>query len=483
MNVTAPGTLVVENDEPMHVARSILETRYKTPNGKPGLRFWQKSFYQWYGGQWVKRDERWMENDLYVALENVEYEVRESGRRSVTERFAPNKNRVAEVARCIEVIQQVHVEGAPCWLGAQPAPSSKLDHCVAFQDVVVDVAATAQRWDGTGPVEWVTFERTEDYFDPVVLPVRWEDARDPEYYREKLTEWFSEPESRELWLRVFGVLLMPTQKYERAPVVLGRARGGKSTNMRLVKRLLGPAFFGTTMEAMIRPHGLEGMEGARCIVVNECTQLQNAAGQTFSGTWKNIVGRDETAINPKNKGQFRCVLPGKIVMVSNEIPKLPNKGEGMSSKMLFVNFDNSFRGREDFEMDQKLDQELAGIARMALEAAVRLERERDPGAKWPEGSRSRRVLDEFRLLNNPMDAFLEARFVKMGGQFATRDVIVRQWHDWVSSNNLRIHVPDNMLLLKLEQESTWGVMRHRTESARGMMGLVVRRQEEVADVL
>lgn len=483
--------MVAECGEPMHLARKLMETRYRTPGGKPGLRFWRGNFYQWYAGKWTMRTARWMENDLYRALENVSWVVGGAGNRLTTERCAPDSRMVTEVARAIEVVQEVTTEHCPCWL---ERPTNMLDstfdpmHTVAFEDVLVDVKTTARLWDGEGPVAWVTAERTEDYFEPVVLPVNFDQDAQCPVYMEKLTEWFTEPETRELFARVSGSILLPTRKYQRGPSLIGKIRGGKGTNTNLWKKLLGGAFFGTSMRAMAGPHGLEGMQGARVIVVSECTDLESAAGQVFAGVWKNTIGRDEVTINPKNKTQIKCVLDATIVLVSNQIPKLPNKGEGMSGKMLFVPFDHSFRGAEDFDLEAKLEAELAGIARWMLEGAVRLEKERDPARKWPVGSRTQALLDQYRIVNNPFDAFLEARFVRTPEGFASGSVVRAQWNDWRQRNRVRVHVSDNQLLMKIEEESSWGVIRgrHGAEGTRGLRGMSVRRdalQGEVDDVL
>lgn len=478
--------VVVESGEPMHLARFLMGTRYQTATGRPGLRFWRGSFYHWYAGQWVKREHRWVENDLYRALENVQWAEAVGRGQTVMQRCAPDSRMVAEVARCLEVVQEVGVEKAPCWL----VPNDEHDpmHCVAFQDRVVDVQRTAEAWDGVGPIPWVTFERTEDYFEPVVLPVEFDaDAQCP-VYEQKLGEWFTDPVSRELFLRSSGYLLMPTRKYQRGTALIGRIRGGKGTNTRLYKRLLGPAYFGTSMRESAGTFGLQGAEASRAIVISECTDLESAAGQVFAGIWKNIVGEDEQTVNRKHLPSVRCVLGANVVMVSNQMPRLPNKGEGMSGKMLFVPFDHSFRGAEDFNLNERLDGELAGIARVMVEGAVRLEKEPRADRKWPVSERTQALLDQYRILNNPFDAFLEARFVRVGTGFASAVEVRRQWHDWRSRNQVRLHVSENQLLMKLEEESSWGVVRARfgAESIPGLRGMALRSdvsRGEVDDVL
>lgn len=478
--------LVVESGEPMHLARALMGSRYRTPAGRPGLRFWRGSFYQWYGGKWTPRTRRWVENDLFLALENVSWSVAVGRGQVVTQRCAPDSDVVAEVARALEVIQEVETKDAPCWLGGSagmPDPSM----CVAFQDVIVDVAATARAWDGVSEdIPWVTRERTEDYFEPVVLPVNFDPEAQCPVYRAKLAEWFGDAETLELFARVSGMVLLPTLKFQRGPAFIGKIRGGKGVNCRIYKRLLGDAYFGTSMKAMSTQFGMQGTEGSRAIVVSECTDLDSAAGQVFAGLWKNIIGMDESTVAIKYEPQVKCVLNAKVVLVSNQIPKLPNKGEGMSGKMLFVPFDHSFRGREDLDLDVRLEEELAGIAVWMLRGAVRLEKEPRSDRKWPVSPGTQRLLDQYRIMNNPFDAFLQARFVRSSGGRVLASTIREQWNDWIQRNRVRMSVSDNHLLLKLETESTWELSRCRIGAAGslGMRGLDLRAdvmQGEVED--
>jgi phage/plasmid-associated DNA primase len=164
---------------------------------------------------------------------------------------------------------------------------------------------------------------------------------------------------------------------------------------------------------------------------------------------------------------------------SNEIPQLPNKGRGLSGKMLVLPFEKSFEGKEQHNLMDVLRGELAGIAVWALKGAIKLEGAGD-AEKFPPTDGGLRVVKDYHLANNPFDYFLEARFVKNKGGFVANELVKREWKDWCKSNNVKMHVADNQLLVKIVAESSWDLSRIRkgAEGTRALGGLSLKKDKE-----
>jgi phage/plasmid-associated DNA primase len=142
-------------------------------------------------------------------------------------------------------------------------------------------------------------------------------------------------------------------------------------------------------------------------------------------------------------------------MQSNEIPVLPNKGRGLSGKMLVLPFEVSFEGKEDLDLEAELDRELEGIAAWCVMGAHRLENSR-AAERWPVPAAAERAVHMYHLQNNPFDAFLEARFVQRKEGFVSNGIVRAQWEAWTKANKIRMHVANNMLPMKIAQGSSWG---------------------------
>jgi hypothetical protein len=86
----------------------------------------------------------------------------------------------------------------------------------------------------------------------------------------------------------------------------------------------------------------------------------------------------------------------------------------------------------------------------------------------------------YHLQNNPFDAFLEARFVKVPGGFVSNTILRAQWDAWVKANRIRMHVSMNLLPMKVVQGSSWDVRQTRLSEAhgheRGIEGLGLRKE-------
>lgn len=474
----APMTRPFETGDATEIARRILADRFTTEAGRLGLREWRGSFWEWYGGRkWVKRERQWVEDQ--VILELADAHVRGTGRGAV-EVLEVGGSKVEHVVRTMEAMVRLEVQDVPCWLDGTGEGRPDPRYCVGFEDVVVDVRGTALRRMG-GVGGWSVVERDETWFDVFTVPCAWDgEARCPRWMR-CLEEWFGvDEESKELAARMMGYGLMATRKYGRGPLLIGKIRGGKGVFTRRWKKMLGSAFVGTTMSHLVSNFGLAGTQHARVVSVGEVHGLERTGGEAFAGIWKNWIGGDEMPVNIKYQGAVVGVVRALPVMSSNEMPALPNKGAGMSGKLLVLPFDHSFLGREQLDLEEELDGELPGLARWALEGAVRLEGEMAPERKWPVSERAADVLRTYRIMNNPFDGFLEARFVRNPeGRVATR-VVLAEWQDWLRSTGMPIRVAPNQVMLKLEQESTWGVRRYREPGGgdRCLKGLSVRREAE-----
>jgi phage/plasmid-associated DNA primase len=187
-------------------------------------------------------------------------------------------------------------------------------------------------------------------------------------------------------------------------------------------------------------------------------------------------------VNVKHQRQQRNVLVNAAPMLqSNEIPVLPNKGRGLSGKMLVLPFEVSFEGREDLNLEDRLEEELQGIAMWAAWGARRL-LSSELDKRWPIPTAAQDAVRLYHLQNNPFDAFLGARFVQRKDGFVANEILKDQWEDWLESNKIRLHVPANMLFVKMCQESSWGLRQTRLAESqghhRGLVGLTLRRNQE-----
>lgn len=453
---------ILASPEPMQVARYLLSSRFSTPNNRNGLWYWRGNFYEWYGERWQKRDLEWVESALWVSLENLNYtQQTQNGQRQV--RYAPDINKIKGVLRALQALQTLPHDKTPAWITAPKTKTTRT--LVSFSDVVVD-AATGE-----------SFSRDETFFEPNIIPCPYDPKAECPTWMRCLDEWGGgDPEWGQLLQRMFGYCLLPHRDYAKWFLMYGKIRGGKGTIMSILKALLGEGYMGTCLEDIAGQFGLWGIEQAKVMAINEVSEISNREGEAACRVLKSIVGRDPISINRKYEQPLRNVVVDAVpIMQSNEIPRLPNKGLGLSGKMVLLPFTVSFVGRENYRLGEELMKELTGIAAWAFEGAKKVEAESDPKGKFPMPDRSKTLIDEYHTVNNPIDEFLGACFEAKEGGFVTSESLYSRWQDW--SKGLRVPpLSQNQLVYRVVEGSTWDLKRARIGGGgkRGLRGLSIK---------
>lgn len=445
--------------EPVKVARSLLANRFVTPDKARGLWTWRGMVLEWFGGQWVVRDHEWLEASVWLALEDAYHEVTTPTGREVR-RFAPTPAKVDGVLTALTHVSRLPNERIPCWVeGKGPDP----DYLVTFRDKVVD-ARTGESSD-----------RTERWVEPTVIPVDLRTDAGCPRWRRCLDEW---SEGREDWIdllqRMFGYCLLGHRKYAKWFLLHGKVRGGKGTVCGVLRRMLGRAYVGTSLEDLARPFGLHGLQNARVLSIGEVSEIKGPEAEAACRVLKQVLGRDPMVIDVKYHQPLRDVVVEAVpIMQANEIPKLPNKGLGLSSKMVPIPFNVSFIGREDHHLADVLEGELQGIAAWALEGAMKVARTEASTDRFPLTREGESLIEEYTTANNPVDDFLEEHFVRSKNGFAASSVIYARWESWVRKTGAR-RLSARKLIQHLKESSSWDLSSVRVGKSgmRGLSGLV-----------
>lgn len=449
--------------EPMHVARSVLRAGWTTPHGRMGLLEWRGEPWEWYGGVWVRRDGKWLDEALWLALEDAHIAVRTNNGMNLR-RLAPTVETIKNVGQALRALCRMRHENTPVWIGPGEGPDGRW--VVSFKDVLVD-ARTLE-----------TSPRSELWFEPHVLDVDWDPEAKCPTWEACVEEWSDgDPAWKELLARAMGYMLVPDRSFQRWLLMHGKVRGGKGTIMGVMKQLLGDGFRGLSMAQIASQFGLWGAESARVLSVSEFGALNSRESELAVANMKNIVGGDPVTIDRKYMEPLRDVkIEAFPVVQSNEIPKLPNKGQGLASKMLVLPFTKSFLGKEDLGLSTRLSLETQGIAAWAMRGLRDLLSETDPTKRWPVPAASQDAVERFGVLNAPMQEFLDANFQPCNGGFVATSVLWARWLDWKKANGLRDELTQAKLLHQIVEESSWNLSRGRLggERIRGLRGMCMQ---------
>lgn len=446
--------------EPIKLARMIVQERWEK------LVEWVGEWWAWKGERWVREHPDSVKAEVWKWLEGVVVERTSARGATVLEPYQPTREKVANVVEAMRALVRVEVSGMPAWAGEGEGPDPRWS--VAVEDAVLEV-----REDGTIR-EW---PRDWRWFDGVVLPTRKTPDKVRPVWEETVKGWADGDERwGELLARMSGYLCVGWRGYARGFALVGKIRGGKGVTVRRWVKLLGQkAVFQTSLESMVGSFGLDGLPGARALVVNEIEEGDERTKHAAGRIVKNLMGGDEIEINVKFRRQERMVCGAVPVLVGNELPVIANRGRGVSGKLIALPFTRSWLGREDFYLEDKLDGEVGGLAWWCLEGLVRL-RTAERGKEWPETEEGRLVMRKFELLNNAADGFLEWAAVKNVNGFVSFDALWGAWQKFKGVHDVRWHVSRNLFPGWIEREGSWPLTRARdkTGSERGFNGLSLK---------
>jgi putative DNA primase/helicase len=142
-----------------------------------------------------------------------------------------------------------------------------------------------------------------------------------------------------------------------------------------------------------------------------------------------ITGEDGQTIDRKyNPNPWTGKLPTRFAILTNELPKLGDASGALASRFIMLLMTNSFYGRGDRGLTEKLLKELPGVLNWALEGWAMLK----SVGHFVQPDAAQQALQQLEDLSSPIGAFLRER-CEVGPAFAANigDVFTA-WTEWCS---------------------------------------------------
>lgn len=232
-----------------------------------------------------------------------------------------------------------------------------------------------------------------------------------------------------------GTMLDPTKTPSKALFLFGPSRSGKSTFLRLLKAVAGSA---NTSAVTLHELGTDQFATANLYgkMLNVAADLSNAHVSDLS-KFKMATGEDPLHANRKYGQQFTFTNQALFAFSANELPTVSEASRAYAERTKPFNFPNSFAGREDKTLEDRLMAELPGILARWVVAYGRFLKRGGYGATDPVTqamfeAKSDRVVQFFQ----DMCTLTEARFgERLPDSAATgrRDTAVA-FNEWAERN-------------------------------------------------
>jgi putative DNA primase/helicase len=318
----------------------------------------------------------------------------------------------------------------PCWLRGTPAaiihkyPAKEMLACKNGLVHVPSVLAGSKE----------LFAPTPRFFTPNALDYDFDFAAPKPKRWLKLMEeiWRRDTESIEALQEWFGYCLLPDTSQQKILLLIGPPRSGRGTIARVLTRLLGEVnVAGCNLTSLGMNFGLQLLLDKSLAIIADARLQRLVSNSKVSELLLNISGEDRVPIDRKYKTQLSLILATRLMMLSNEVPELPDTSGALPGRFIVLGFTNHWQENPDTQLTATLCQELPGILLWALDGLRRL-RQR---GKFLQPASAAELVDILMDLSSPLKAWLEARCLVGPQYLGNRQGLYDSWRQWCSEHN------------------------------------------------
>jgi len=228
-----------------------------------------------------------------------------------------------------------------------------------------------------------------------------------------LTEIFAgDVELIEFVQRFVGYCLTGDTREHVLAVLQGSGCNGKSTFLSILKRVLGDFCVTAGFDTFMRARGdraprndLARLHRARLVTAAESGEGRRLDERTV----KEITGGDTITARFLYGEHFEFIPQFKLMLVTNHRPKVDGDDDAIWRRLRLIPFEQSFEGREDRELGDKLEAELPGILAWAVRGCLAWQQH-----GLGQAAAVTRATSEYRQDEDLLGAFLEERCIMAG---------------------------------------------------------------------
>jgi len=319
-----------------------------------------------------------------------------------------------------------------------------------------------------GLLDWRSGElipHTPNVASTYQLQVDWE----PDATCGYVDEWLdfvtqNDPQLLDVLWELIGASIMPQCPVQRAAMLHGHGRNGKGTLLRLIEALIGKEYVSSvTLQDLTESRfAIAELLGKQ---VNICGDL-DARFMGRTDLFKMATGGDTIKAERKYGQPFSFVNRALMLFSANELPGTSDTTHGFWERWLIVPFTADFRGKENPDVEVKLQAELAGVLPAAVRALQRLEAN---GWKFSKSARITSETEAYRTEADVVRLFVEEGLTITSGAKESRKAVYGAFQYFCEEVG-RKPVAATKFYARLEQIDGISSVDFKTNGARFIVG-------------
>ncbi len=241
-------------------------------------------------------------------------------------------------------------------------------------------------------------------------------------------------ESLELLQEWFGYCLTGDTSQQKMMLIVGPRRSGKGTIARVLSRLIGIGnVCGPTTSSLASHFGLQPLIGKTLAIVSDA----RFHGENIPIVVERLLcisGEDLATVDRKFLGSITMKLPTRFMFLTNELPRLTDASGALAGRFVTLRLTESFYGKEDTGLTDRLLDELPGILNWAIEGWRRLHER----GHFLIPTSVKDVVQEIEDLSSPVSAFVRDECVVGPGHRIPVDDLYDAWRRWCEQEGRQI---------------------------------------------
>jgi putative DNA primase/helicase len=383
-------------------------------DGHLTLRDWRSDYLRWRTTHWRRQDRASIRAEVYPLLKGKRYQDAQG----ITKNWAATRAKVADFLEALD---------ARIYLDQDMTPGSYFDGedatgIIAMQNGLLNMRTRE------------LLGHTPRFFNISSLPFAYDaEAEKPAEFWKFLTSlWENDQQSIQTFLEWVWYVLSGRTDLQKMLLLIGPKRSGKGTLARIMTALVGKENVGgPSLADFGKQFGLEDLVDKPLAIIGDA-RMPSSGEREILGNLLSISGEDTIRADRKHRDAWVGRLPTRITILSNELPSFADSSGAIASRFIILRMTQSFIGREDKDLEQRLMAELPGIFNMVLDAGEALE-QRGHLVEPDSSETARSILSDTTA---PIEVFLEECFVENPDPEAAVKVdwIFWAWEDWSNSN-------------------------------------------------
>lgn len=408
-----PKEVVLNPNDPLPAARLFID-RHWTVRRQRTLHHHGGVFYAWSGSRYEAADPQAIRGQLYSFLDAATRRTSEG--KFVP--FQPNMVRVTNVIDAVRAISNVPATlSPPIWLAGAPPDAPPASEILPCANGLLHLPSL----DLSDP--------SAALFSLNALNFAYEPHAQPpaEWLRFLTSLWPDDTQSITTLRDWSGYCLTADTRQHKILLVVGPKRAGKGTIGRVLTALLGQSnVCAPTLASLGQNFGLAPLIGKQLAIIADARLGGRSDQQAIAERLLSVSGEDGVTIDRKFLDPWTGRLSTRFMILTNELPRIADSSGALASRFIVLTLRESFLGREDHQLTDKLLAELPSILGWAIKGWQQL---RLSGRMiQPESSMD--AIQELEDLGSPVGAFLRERCNVESGHEVDCSWLFENWKRW-----------------------------------------------------